>query len=321
MTRTVAVTGVGALIGQGIAAGLRAMGDVRVIGVDRRGALRADQLCDRVVRKPAVDEDSAEYLTFWRDLIAAEGIELILPGISIDMMWLNAHRGDLDCALGLNDAALIGAAEDKAVFAQALAPAGVPMIPTCPEGTSWEDALTALGPAPILLKPARGEGSQGIVKLRDRVDFDYWTQVSAGNFLLQRIVGTDAEEYTVGLIGFGDGTGTDPITFRRQLTRAGNTGSAQVAEVPAISQATAQVVAHFKPLGPTNLQFRLEGDTPYLLEVNPRFSSSCSLRLGFGYNEAALAVALYLEGARPATPAFAKGRAERYNADLFSVGR
>ena len=97
--RRIVVTGIGALIGQGIAQGLRDGGRAWVLGLDRRMSLYGQDLCDKTVLKPRVDETSPDYLTFWADLVRRHRIEMIIPGISQDMVFLDAHRAffaDLD---------------------------------------------------------------------------------------------------------------------------------------------------------------------------------------------------------------------------------
>ena len=138
------------------------------------------------------------------------------------------------------------------------------------------------------------------------------------NWLLQTIIGTDADEYTVGLYGLGDGTYAGPIIMRRRLTRSGHTGETEVMDHPAIAELTGRIVRHFKPVGPTNLQFRVQDDIPYLLAINPRFSSSCSLRAAFGFVEAEMCIDDLLEGRRPAAPLIRRGTALRYNEDFIA---
>ncbi|WP_299949773.1 ATP-grasp domain-containing protein [uncultured Ruegeria sp.] len=316
--RRILITGIGALIGQGIASSLRDGGRSLLIGLDRRMSLYGAELCDEILLKPMLDESSDAYLTFWRDLVRDHRIELIIPGISIDMVFLDAHRSffeDLGVALALNTSHLIALTENKSAFAGDYAQLGLPVIPSVTGGGTWEEACTALGQPPFLLKPSTGEGSVGIARLHDVVDFDYWSGKSTGEFLVQRIVGTDDDEYTVGTFGFGDGDYIGPLIFQRRLTRAGNTGEARTAKNGAVSKATDTIMRHYKPLGPTNLQFRMEGEDAYLLEINPRFSSSCSLRTAFGFNEAEMCIDLYLNQKRPAQPVLRDGVAQRHNAD------
>jgi carbamoyl-phosphate synthase large subunit len=73
----------------------------------------------------------------------------------------------------------------------------------------------------------------------------------------------------------------------------------------------------FKPVGPTNFQFRKQDGILKLLEINPRISSSTSIRTGFGYNESLMAVEYFLENKTPVQPVIKKGKAIRYTEDLF----
>ena len=77
---TVVVTGVGAIIGQGIVKSLRqCVGSVRVVGVDRELDCLGPHLCDAFHAKPSCDESSREYMEFWRHLISDKSIDLVLP--------------------------------------------------------------------------------------------------------------------------------------------------------------------------------------------------------------------------------------------------
>ena len=49
-----------------------------------------------------------------------------------------------------------------------------------------------------------------------------------------------------------------------------------------------------KPFGPTNIQLRKDGDEVFLLEINPRISSACSIRTQMGYNDPLKCIELYL---------------------------
>lgn len=104
---TIAVTGVGAIIGQGIVKGLRqSRYDVRIVGIDRSDCSPGPHLVDAFEKKPEGDEDSQAYLDYWARIIRAHGIELILPGLELDMLFFDAHRSffaGLGVKLALND--------------------------------------------------------------------------------------------------------------------------------------------------------------------------------------------------------------------------
>ena len=315
----IVVTGVGAIIGQGIVRSLRrSRRAVHILGVDRSDASPGPRMCDDFRKKPACDESEPEYLAFWRALLADEVIDLVLPGLENDVHYLDSVRDRLaqtGACIALNRHALIALTADKWHFGEALTAGGFTRIPSLLPA-DWETAVRGLGPPPLLLKPRRGNGSRGIVRLRDEEDLAYWSRRTGSDFLLQRIVGTDDEEYTVGAFGLGDGRTLPPIIFRRRLSPAGSTQSVEVVRDPEIAAATRALCAHFQPIGATNLQFRKEGSQCFLLEINPRISSSTSLRAAFGYNEAAMSIDFHLLGRVPATPRIRGGRGWRYAEDF-----
>src|SRR5690606_37053429 len=101
------------------------------------------------------------------------------------------------------------------VFGQILNSIGYPSIPAaCP--ATWQEAIDTLGSPPFLLKPRRGNGSRGIFKVEDSADFDYAVSKVRAPWFLQRIVGSDDQEYTIGVFGLGGGRYTGTSLFRRR---------------------------------------------------------------------------------------------------------
>lgn len=316
----IAITGVGAIIGQGILHGLRASGwKVFLIGVDRNERSPGAFMPDVFEKKPLISEASTEYLEFWKNLIQKHSVQLIVPGLEVDVFFLNEHRSlfeTMGVKLALNSSLLIQQTGDKWVFGEWLAAKGYPFIPMC-KPRAWDEAINTLGAPPLLLKPLRGNGSRGIIKIEDERDFLYWREKLNYEWMLQKIIGSDSDEYTVGVFGLGSGEIIGPILFRRRLSTAGNTQEAEVVvDHPPLRFIVESLCEELHPIGPTNLQFRIEGEVPYLLEINPRFSSSNSLRTAFGFNEAAMAIDFYFFGRRPGIPAIKPGIGWRYSEDF-----
>ena len=67
-----------------------------------------------------------------------------------------------------------------------------------------------------MLKPRCGEGGQGHVKIFDEIDFNYWIRKSNSNWIIQRIIGTDDDEFTVGTFGIGRGNLTKDIIILKR---------------------------------------------------------------------------------------------------------
>ncbi|HLX52606.1 MAG TPA: ATP-grasp domain-containing protein, partial [Aquella sp.] len=116
---------------------------------------------------------------------------------------------------------------------------------------------------------------------------------------------------------FCDGNGGfyNYMTLKRKLSKDGFTDRAEVVDVTFIYEALVLLCEIFKPKGPTNFQFRSHEGNLKLLEINPRISSSTSIRTAFGYNESFMSVQYFLDNIIPDQPMIRKGKAIRYIED------
>src|SRR5690606_26867367 len=152
------------------------------------------------------------------------------------------------------------------------------------------------------LKPRRSYAGKGLVRVRCREDFAAHAARLGAVLMAQPLVGDDEQEYTVGVFGDGRGGMCCAIAMRRRLAPDGSTAKAWVCRDDALDAVVRRLCVQFRPLGPTNLQFRRDAAGWKLLEINPRISSTTSMRTAFGYNEAAMCVDYYLHGLLPAQP-------------------
>ena len=260
---------------------------------------------------------SPEYLDWLQDIVARHDIHLIIPGIEQDLHRLSDARDMLEkngCKIVLNTARLIDLSRDKWAMHQELAAIhDAARIPSYLAGDF--DALVSLLGLPFLLKPRRSYASKGIVRVNSKEEFAKHAHRLGDYFLAQPIVGRDDEEYTVAAFGDGAGNIGTSITLLRQLSAAGATDKAWVRQSDSLDQTVARLCAHFKPVGPTNLQFRKVDDGWKLLEINPRISSATSIRAAFGYNEASMSVDFFLEGKSVSRRPLKTGFAVRYIED------
>ena len=319
--RNVLVTGVGAIIGYGAVNSLR-LGryPLKIIGLDIHAHAVGQYWCDAFEQSLPVADPG--YLSFLEDVIARHAIELVIPGIEQDVSFLSEHRAALartGTRLALNDAELVRISDDKWLTREALLERGLPAIDSV-EGGGFDEIAARLG-VPFLIKPRRSYASKGIVYAHDAQDLAYWRQKLGDNFMAQRVVGDADSEYTASLFGWGDGSGSRTLVLQRWLAQDGSTARARVAEQPELEAQIDALTRAFRPVGPTNFQFRLDRPTArcFLLEVNPRLSSAGSLRRAFGMNEAEMCVAHYLDGERPDFAPPRSGQAIRYIADWVTL--
>lgn len=310
-------TAVGAVVGYGIVESLRLSGyDLHIVGTDifddAVGQYFAD---DFVVATPAASDD---YIPFLKRTIDEKQIDLVLFGIEQEIDKVETSLVSLG---GYREKLVIPSKEihdlcnDKWVTRKWLIANNLSeyAIDSIIDG-NYDDIAAKFGKR-FLIKPRVSRAGKGIVAVDNAVDFDYYKQKTGDNFMAQRIVGDEEREYTVGLFGLGDGSFTNTITMRRKLSQEGATAKAWVVEDEALLEATARISSILKPEGPTNYQFRKEADRVFLLEINPRISSSVSIRSKFGCNEPAMCVEYYLEERIPAPAKIKTGRAIRYIKD------
>lgn len=321
--KTVMVTGVGAIMGYGLLKSLRAADpSVRLVGTDIYDDAVGRGWCDVFVQAPLTAD--AGYAQWLGDTLARHEVDLLIPGIEQDVHWLSDNRALLatfDCQVALNNQRLIDLSKDKWAMDQALVALGdASRIPSLLSG-DFHALKAALG-LPFLLKPRRSYASKGLVWVREERDFTPHAAQLGDYLMAQPIIGSAADEFTVA--AFGDGRGdTGPIiNFQRKLASDGSTAKAWVYQDDSLDKTVARLCGAFKPVGPTNLQFRRGSDGSWsLLEINPRISSTSSIRRAFGYNEAVMCLDFYLDGKTPAQPTIRSGFAVRYIEDFIVYDR
>lgn len=311
------VTGVGAIIGYGIIQSLRFSNfKVNIIGTDIYNDAVGKEWCDTFV--PGVMASHEEYPNFLIKTIKEYNINLVIPGIEQDINRIAKEFykfKHLDVKFALNNLELIQIANDKWNTHLQLVKNKIPVINTYIDGDFCE--IEKQLKTPMLLKPRRSYASKGIYQIENCIDYDYWKLKMKDNFMVQQIVGDSNSEYTVGVFGLGNGQSAQKIALQRVLGPDGATSKAKVVDIVELNQIVDQLVSIFKPIGPTNLQFRQHQGEFLLLEINPRISSSTSIRNSFGFNEAEMCIEYYLRGEVPSLREIKKGSAVRYIKDLI----
>ena len=320
--KTVMVTGVGAIIGYGVLRALRiGRKDVRLVGSDIYADAVGQAWTDAFVQAPLTA--SADYPAWLASTLETHRVDLVIPGIEQDVHFFSARRdlfANAGVKVALNTEALIGLTQDKWLMDQALVAAGSSVrIPTRIDGDFH--TLAAEYGLPFILKPRRSYASKGLVRVRREEDFDTHRDRLGAELIAQPCVGSDDQEYTVAVFGSGDGSINASITMRRQLAADGSTAKAWVQAEPTLDAEVAELCRTFRPYGPTNLQFRRTTSGWKLLEINPRVSSSTSLRTAFGYNEAAMIVDHLLDERSIVQPTLRSGFAARFIEDFVVYDR
>lgn len=311
---TILVTGVGAVIGQGIVKSLKmAKINSRVVGIDCNSHSVGFHWTDASIIVPRADDPA------WPDTIInicnEEKIDIVLPGIEQDVRALINHRAAIthgtNAQILLNSPLALKVGLDKWELNQFAAKHDI-LVPK-----TWlaRDAEEITAEYPLLLKPRQGMAGKGIHLLKSPNELKEWlTRITIDHYMIQEYIGTDDEEYTVSVFGCSDGTISQPIMLRRKLNY-GSTFEAETVFDPVLAACASEAAGKLSICGPTNLQYRKKGNSYFLIEVNPRFSSSTSIKSAFGFNEPAMAVTSFLQKRTIEPLKIRKGRCSRYIED------
>ncbi|MBE3092240.1 MAG: ATP-grasp domain-containing protein [Chloroflexi bacterium] len=312
------VTGVGAVIGYGIIRSLRkSKFDVNIIGIDIYEDAIGQVWCDKFFKGILAKDE--KFKIFLKQIIEENKIDLVIPGIEQD---LNRIANDFDflktlpTKYAINNPKLIKIFNDKWETYCFFANAGINLIPTFIEGDF--DELKKITCLPMLLKPKQSYASKGIYKIYNKDDFSYWQKKLGNNFMVQKFIDNENSEYTISIFGLGNGNYTNSITLKRKLGPDGATAKAEVIFDSEIDNYINSIVKFSKPIGPTNIQLIKDLGKCFLLEINPRISSSTSIREHFGINEAEMCIEYYLENKIPEKKVIKPGKIRRYLEDLIT---
>lgn len=311
--KKVLVSGASGIVGYGILRSLKTYGEpLRLIGTSIYDDSVAQGFCDIFERAPCTNDTA--YLEWLLGVIRKHKVDLVIPGIEIDMYKWVDYLPEIEsygATALLNSAELIRLCKDKWAFYVHLSEFGMPYVIESSLNMEF-DALKSKFGLPFLLKPRCGYGSKGIVRVNGAHVFLEHQKDIGSVLMAQPLIGCDSEEYTTSVFGDGCGSFYASMTLKRKLSKDGFTDRAEVVASDEFVAPIEHLCKIFCPIGPTNFQFRKCADGIKLLEINPRISSSTSIRAAFGYNESAMAVSYFLERKTPVQPEIKRGRAVRY---------
>jgi carbamoyl-phosphate synthase large subunit len=240
---------------------------------------------------------------------------MIIPAIEADMSMWNIHRKELEdtgAFLLLNRAELIDLCLDKWLFFKIL------------EKYDYRGRIMSsinqdfnIFDTPFIIKPRCGFGARGLVKVDTEDQFKSYIDEIGLNLMMQEFVGSDDEEYTVSVFFDINSEIKAIMSLKRRLAKAGFTEIAEVVDSTSFINDITLLSNILKPIGPTNFQFRKHNGMLKLLEINPRISSSTSIRCKFGYNESKMSIDYFLDGKDITQPMITAGKAMRYTEDYI----
>jgi carbamoyl-phosphate synthase large subunit len=304
--RSVLVTGIGGVVGQGILRNLRAMGQpLRIIGTNTLRVSGGNHLCDEVVEVPFSSDPG--YIPAIAGLVRRHDVGLVIPSTDYESLYLSRHRDEVPTVVAASPHPVVAFCIDKLRTFEEFAAAGLPFADSVlPSAYTGRFART-------VVKPREGRGSRGIhVDPPNPAGF-------GDDYLVQEYL--DGVELTTTFYVRADGQLHGHVTFERELEQ-GNTARAEVVRQydAEIGELVRRMVAAFPFRGSCNLQTRVTAAGIVPFEINCRISGTNSVRSQFGFPDVAWTVQELLLGEPLAAPDIQPGCAVRIMMDVVYPG-
>jgi carbamoyl-phosphate synthase large subunit len=329
---TVLITGVGGGgHGEQILKALRlAKTPLRIVGGDMSPFAAGLQRVDKAYILPPASDP--KYIDVILAVCMAEGVRVLFHGSEPELKVFSRERDRLRAAglfLPINPPDVIDVCMDKVKTAEFLSAHGF-AVPAFRKVRTPADAVS-FSHLPAILKPSVGGGGSAhvyLVQEAGEVEVIARQLLTVyDEFIIQAYVGTPDDEYTVGVLSDMDGNLIQSIAVRRYILSAlsnrikvrNRSGNAKLGPVLAVSSGVSQgVIGRFPEVtgpceriaralgarGPLNIQCRFADGQVQVMEINPRFSGTTSLRAMVGFNEPDVLIRKHVLG-EPVEPRFA----------------
>ena len=269
--------GAGGDIGQSIFKILNEIDWIKtIVGTDININSASSLIFDQYYQVPkCIHEDYSSVIS---KIIIDEKITLILPVSEPEIRYFFQKGINFinDIPLVLVNPLTLSTALDKFKTVEFLKQYNLPY----PKTQRQDDQLTLN--YPIIAKSNTGSGSKSIVLVEDELDLNY-VKRKFPNHILQQFLPEDEGEYTCGLFCSSNGE-IRHIVFKRDLM-SGFSVFGQIVENDSIDQLLVKIATKLNLRGSINVQLRIVNGSPYVFEINPRFSSTVRFRDLFGFKD------------------------------------
>lgn len=252
------------------------------------------------------------YIKKIKSIINKYHIDAIIPGTQEEGEILTKSAAKLaPIPIVANRRELYPLMMDKFAASQALNNLGAETIETLPL-SQWEKIVDKFG-FPVIVKPTKGTGgSRGLHIVASKAELEEILSKSDESTApcIQPYIGSEDQEYTVGVLTDNDGDLIDSIVMKRKLVGLSllekrNIGSKSYAISTGYSQGfiiknkkiqdfCENLALRLESTGPLNIQLRVANKKIYVFEIHPRFSGTTPIRASVGFNEVDILLRNYL---------------------------
>jgi carbamoylphosphate synthase large subunit len=270
----VLVTSLGSNTAIGVIKALRYHKDISVTGTDTFPAhlSAGSSFADHFYQVPMAVAD--EYETELIRIIKEQKIQCVIPIHDVEVKKIAAIAGKYPslCFWAVNKPEIISMCNDKKKINAFLA--GMPI--NVPE---MFNSVTDIS-YPAIYKPNEGVSSKGIQVIASSAESN--RQFDLENGFLQKMIKGD--EYTVDCYtAYGDDH-FNCCVRKRIETKEGISTKGVTVDFPLLEKLSAEIHRGLEYKGASNIQFIVENEVPYFIEINPRFSGAGILSYHAGLN-------------------------------------
>lgn len=218
-------------------------------------------------------------------IVEQHNVDVVIPLVDPELSELSRLREVLSDTVPILTPRLqlVSSLQDKFEAYKILSEEGLPVPETC---LASDAAHLSPSDFPRFVKPRVAHGSRGTYlahSMKDVEDFVENHQYSMDDMLIQQYI--EGTEYTSNVTVTQENKLLSIVTKEVPIKR-GNTVWGVTRNSPPIENSCTDVYESLDPAGPLNVQQILAEDgTPYILEINPRFSGSSCLTVEAGVNE------------------------------------
>lgn len=257
---------------------LRATGDYFIIAADAAHYSAGFAQADRAYVLPFGNDPRFE--SAMRSILDQEQPDFVVPLVDEEIPIVHRLAQEQETRVVTPRPDFCDAVNDKWVCARRLHEGGLSTAPT------WLASDAEGCTYPAIIKPRDGRGSRGFAHLRDVEDLAAYLREApepADRYVVQRRI--EGTEYTTSVVVGLDGT-TLTVVPKEVVVKKGITQVGTTRHVPEIEELGRAIQTQLRADGPFNVQLIMGADrVPYVIEINPRYSTTVALTLASGVNE------------------------------------
>lgn len=308
MHKSVLVTGIGGVVGQGILRNIIHCGyEIRLIGTNTVPVSGGNHLCDAVYAVPFGDEPN--YIPAMKRICNTEKVDFIIPSTDAESYYLALAQHELP-QLSTSSADVAWTFFNKLKTWESFQHAAIPFAETTMPSTYKNNF------SEYVVKPITGRGSRNVYinpKHPERFSDEYIIQkLYKGREITTAFYVTKQKKL------FGS------ITFERILQH-GFTYQCEVTMKyqKQLDTIIHSIIEHFDIKGSCNIQSIIEESSGCAIpfEINGRISGTNSIRAQFGFEDVRYTLDEYLYGKVPPRPRIRRGSAIRMLMDVIYPGK